>query len=140
MGQMNTEPHDPVSDAVPDCSVRPRAAARKRGGRTISDELYAAQPVLRSRWTRIDPPGQRQNGRGRRIEFDALIQPLDHSGELRAVQADIRQRVIVERGQFLVDPVPVSPIGKRGPHPDEYTDNRHFSTPGTRVVHCTNNP
>jgi len=33
---MNAEPHDPVSDAVPDRSVMPRAAARKGGGRTIS--------------------------------------------------------------------------------------------------------
>jgi hypothetical protein len=32
---MNAEPHDPVSDAVPDRSVKPRAAARKRGGGTV---------------------------------------------------------------------------------------------------------
>jgi hypothetical protein len=146
---MNAEPHDPVSDAVPDRSVRPRAAARKGGGRTINqwsahgqpmanNELHAAQPLLRGRQTGIDPPGQWPNGRGRRIEFDALIQSLDSSIELRAVQADIRQRVIVERGQFLVGSAAIAPIGEHGARGDEHIHNRHCSTPGISMVHCTN--
>ena len=73
MGQMNAEPHDPVSDAVPDRNVKPRAAARKGGGRTISNELYATQPLLRGRQTGIVSPRQRPDGRGRRIELDALV-------------------------------------------------------------------
>jgi hypothetical protein len=134
---MNAEPHDPVSDAVPDRSVRPRAAARKGGGRTITYESDATQPVLCGRQTRIDPPGNILNGRRGRVELDALIQSLDHSGELRAVQANIRQRVIVERGQFLVHPVPIPPIGESGTRRDEHIDNRHRSTPGTSMVQCT---
>jgi len=134
---MNAEPHNPVSDAVPDRSVRPRTAARKGGGRTITYESDATQPVLRGRQTRIDPPGNILDGRRGRVELDALIQSLDHSGELRAVQANIRQRVIVERGQFLVHPVPVPPIGESRTRRDEYIDNRHCSAPDTNMVQRT---
>ena len=90
-----------------------RAAARKSGGLTISNELHAAQPLFRGRQTGVDPPRQRPDGRRRRIELDALEQPFDRPIELRAVQADIRQRVIVERGQFLVGPAAVPPLGER---------------------------
>jgi len=134
---MNAEPHDPVSDAVSERSVRPRAAARKGGGRTTTNKSDATQPVLCGRKTRIDPPGKILNGRRGRVELDALIESLDHSGELRAVQANIRQRVIVERGQFLVHPVPVPPIGESRTRRDEYIDNRHCSAPDTSMVQRT---
>jgi hypothetical protein len=136
---MNAEPHDPVSDSMPDRSVKPRAAARKGSGRTVRNELNAAQPLLGGRQTGIDPSGQWPNGSGRGIEPDALVQPLDSSIDLRAVQADIGQRVIVERGQFLVGPAAITPIGEHGARRDEHIDKRHRYTPGTRMVHCTNN-
>jgi hypothetical protein len=134
---MNAEPHDPVSDAVSERSVRPRAAARKGGGRTITGESDAAQPLLRVRQTDLGLPGKILNGSRGRVELEALVQSLDHSGELRTVQTDIRQRVIVERGQFLVHPVPVPPIGESRTRRDEYIDNRHCSAPDTNMVQRT---
>jgi len=67
----------------------------------------------------------------------APSEALDECRDLRAMNADIGERPVVERHQFVKSALTVAPALPGVPRPDEEIDQRHNELL-TRMVHCKN--
>src|SRR5205814_10573154 len=67
-----------------------------------------------------------------------LVETLDDRRDLRAADADIGKRVIVERHQLVIGALAIPPALPGITRSDEKVDQRHHKLLTTRMVHCKN--
>src|SRR5712691_1487774 len=72
-------------------------------------------------------PAERPGGAGKRCGLDlgGLLEGHDQIRDLRAVDADIRERAVIERQQLVEGALPLPPVGDSGPRRGEKVDKRH---------------